>query len=220
MTAAPAAEPMPTELRQPPVSSPPEDPAAARARQNIAVEAQRYLARNEQVFRQFYICGKTVLAGCKFAPLCGKLRPVRAVFGVTALCRMRRAGIAGQKNGERQSRAQRRQRREQPQGKFAGGYPVCHKIFPQKSFFAAGCAAVLLNGFAPPFAPLFCRIFPRDQRKHLLDERELRLQVFLVLEQGIVHAGAHEHIDERTDDLPRNADLANEKNLRARMPEV
>ena len=81
-------------------------------------------------------------------------------------------------------------------------------------------SAVLLNGFATPFAPLFCRIFPRDQRKHLLDERELRLQVFLVLEQGIVHAGAHEHIDERTDDLPRNSDLANEKNLRARMPEV
>lgn len=45
-----------------------DDGAAARACQNIAVEAQRYLARNEQVFRQFYICGKTVLAGCKFAP--------------------------------------------------------------------------------------------------------------------------------------------------------
>lgn len=102
--------------------------AAARARQNIAVQAQRHRAGNGQGCRQLNVGGKIVIAARKLATLCKERRPVRAVFGVDVFRRVRRAGAAGQKNGERQSRAQRRQRRKQPQDKFMGIRSVFHTV--------------------------------------------------------------------------------------------
>ena len=107
-----------------------DDGAAARARENIAIQAQRHRARNSQVCRQRNVGGKIVIAARKRAAVCGERRPACAVSGVAALRRVRRSGIAGQKNGERQSRAQRKQCRKQPQEKFASVRSVFHAVSP------------------------------------------------------------------------------------------
>ena len=93
---------------------------------------------------------------------------------------------------------------------FLTAQRVSHRItfyqIPISLVFSSDSEEKRARPFLYSLNSLFYRVLFRDQRQHFSDQRNLRFQIILVLEQRVMHARAYKHIDQRLQGLPRDAE--------------